>query len=239
LEAAEDPEFLDAMYAAHIRGALVGIESVTPEGLKAVYKDFNPAGEDLVERLKVFARHKVYILGSFIFGLPTDNPDTFAATAALADKSEITFAQFVMMTPFPGTIDFKQWEKEMVEEPTRIAGHPLTRFWLIPQAERPKLYTPHPVMTSEEIRTRTQWVWDKFYAFRSIWKRSTIVPNFRSRIAFVGISKLYRQMYANTGISTDSARTKKATNRARWIAKPLRRFFVAKPMEDLEVPTIG
>src|SRR5215813_13168841 len=44
MEAAEDPEFLDAMKRAHIRGALVGVESVTPEGLKAVFKDFNSAG---------------------------------------------------------------------------------------------------------------------------------------------------------------------------------------------------
>src|SRR5207248_3414893 len=33
MEAAEDPEFLDAMKAAHILGALVGVEAVTPEGL--------------------------------------------------------------------------------------------------------------------------------------------------------------------------------------------------------------
>ncbi len=239
LEAAEDPEFLDAMYAARVRGALVGIESVTPEGLKAIYKEFNPAGEELIERLKVFTRHKVYILGSFIFGLPTDNPETFAATADLAEKADVTIAQFVMMTPFPGTVDFKQWEKEMEGDPTRIAGHPLTRFWLMPQAQRPKVYTPHPIMTSEEIRQRTQWVWDQFYTFRSIWRRSRVLPNLRARIAFLMISKLYRQMYANTGISTDSARTKKATNRARWIAKPLRRYFIAKPMENLEVPTVG
>ena len=54
MEAAEDPEFLIAMRKAKIRGALVGIESVTPEGLKAVFKDFNYAGEDLVTRLKEF-----------------------------------------------------------------------------------------------------------------------------------------------------------------------------------------
>ena len=36
MEAAEDPAFLDAMRRAHIRGALVGVESVTPEGLKAI-----------------------------------------------------------------------------------------------------------------------------------------------------------------------------------------------------------
>ena len=31
MEAAEDPEFLDAMRKAQIRGALVGVESVTPK----------------------------------------------------------------------------------------------------------------------------------------------------------------------------------------------------------------
>jgi radical SAM superfamily enzyme YgiQ (UPF0313 family) len=39
MEAAEDPAFLDAMRRAHIKGALVGVESVTPEGLKDIYKD--------------------------------------------------------------------------------------------------------------------------------------------------------------------------------------------------------
>ncbi len=47
MEAAEDPQFLDAMHAAHIKGALVGVEAVTPEGLKDVYKDFNFSGEEL------------------------------------------------------------------------------------------------------------------------------------------------------------------------------------------------
>src|SRR5438309_365770 len=80
MEAAEDPEFLDAMRKARIKGALVGVESVTPEGLKAVFKEFNSAGRDLVQRLRTFRQHGVYVLGSFIFGLPTHRPDTFQAT---------------------------------------------------------------------------------------------------------------------------------------------------------------
>ncbi len=75
MEAAEDPEFLDAMCAAHIKGALVGVESVTPEGLKDVYKEFNCSGETLVNQLRKFRRHGVYVLGSFIFGLPSDRPE--------------------------------------------------------------------------------------------------------------------------------------------------------------------
>ena len=112
MEAAEDPEFLKAMRKAKIRGALVGIESVTPEGLKAVYKDFNMAGDALVTRLQAFGHHGVHVLGSFIFGLPTDKPDTFKATADLAQRAGVAFAQFVMLQPFPGTVDFAKWEKE-------------------------------------------------------------------------------------------------------------------------------
>ena len=42
------------MKAARIKGALVGVESVTPDRLKDVYK---VAGESLIERLRTFRRH--------------------------------------------------------------------------------------------------------------------------------------------------------------------------------------
>lgn len=238
MEVAEDPSFLEAMRAANIKGALVGVESVTPEGLKTVYKDFNVAGDELVERLRTIRRAGVHVLGSFIFGLPTDRAETFEATAELAQKADLTFAQFVMMTPFPGTLDFKKWEDSLKEDPTRIAGIPLTRHWLIPQNLRPKLYTPHPVLSQEEIKARTQGVWDRFYSLPAVWKRSRCTPTLRSRLAFVLLSKLYRQMYANTGIATDSARIQRATKVASWIAKPCRRLFQTAPMPELTVPSL-
>jgi radical SAM superfamily enzyme YgiQ (UPF0313 family) len=236
MEAAEDGEYLDAMKRAHIKGALVGVEAVTAEGLKAVFKDFNYSGQGLIDQLKKFREHGVHILGSFIFGLPTDRPDTFVATAELALKANIAFAQFVMLTPFPGTVDFARWEKEQGAEPVAVDGIPVTRYWLIPPHRRPKMFMPHPAMTSEEMRVRTQGVWDRYYSLASIWKRSTITPNLRARLAFLFISKLYRQMYASTGITTDSARRKKATNWARWIAVPSRKLFQGRPMPGLKMP---
>ena len=53
------------------RGALVGVEAVTPEGVKAVFKDFNESGESLTRQLLTFEPHGVHVLGSCIFGLPT------------------------------------------------------------------------------------------------------------------------------------------------------------------------
>jgi len=236
MEAAEDSEFLDAMQRAHIKGALVGVEAVTPAGLKDVYKEFNLAGEDLVQQLRKFREHGVYVLGSFIFGLPSDRPDTFAATASAAGRAEIAFAQFVMLTPYPGTVDFIKWEKQMEAAPVFIGDIPITRRWLIPQALRPKLYWPHPTMSAEEVRERTQSVWDNFYALKSIWSRSSFIKSYRARLAFLLISKIYRQMYADTGIATDSARVSRSAQWARWLAKPCQKLFAGSPMPDLEVP---
>jgi radical SAM superfamily enzyme YgiQ (UPF0313 family) len=239
MEAAEDPAFLTAMRRANIKGALVGVEAVTPEGLKDVFKGFNDVGEALVRRLRTFRDHGVHVLGSFIFGLPSDRPSTFAATADIADRAGLAFAQFVMLTPYPGTVDFAAWEKRLGADAARIAGIPITRHWLIPQAQRPKVYAPHPVMSPDEIRARTQAVWDQFYSLRRIWRRSQCTPTLRARLAFVLLSKLYRQMYANTGIATDSARVSRATRWARLIARPCRLLFTARPLPDLQRPRAG
>ena len=236
MESAEDPEFLDAMRKARIRGALVGVEAVTPEGLKDVYKDFNLAGEELVERLQEFRKHGVYILGSFIFGLPSDRQTTFEATAELAKRSDITFAQFVTLTPFPGTLDFEQWEKEQGDNMISVDGIPASRHWLIPQAKRPKLLTPHPVMSGEEIRQGTQKVWNSFYGLRASWNRSGILKSFRNRVAFVIASKVMLQAFGNTGLSTDSARASRATQLGGIGFSLLQKMFSATPMPDLKVP---
>jgi tRNA A37 methylthiotransferase MiaB len=236
MEAAEDPEFLDAMRRANIKGALVGVESVTDAGLKDVYKGFNLSGEALVTRLKEFRKHGVHVLGSFIFGLPSDRKDTFDATLALADRADLTFAQFVLLTPFPGTLDFEKWVKDQADPPT-VEGTPITTHWLIPEDRRPKIFTPHPTLSAEDIRTNTQEVWDQFYGWRRIWARSSVVESMRARLAFVLVSKLYRQMYANTGISTDSARVNRSAKRAKWIGRAARRLFMAQPMPDLAMPS--
>ena len=98
------------------------------------------------------------------------------------------------------------------------------------------MFMPHPSMSSEEMRERTQRVWDRFYSFASVWKRSRCTPNLRARLAFVFISKLYRQMYASTGIATDSARRNRASAWARWLAIPCRKLFQARPMPELQIP---
>jgi len=73
MEAAEDPEYLDAMRRANQRG-LVGVEAVTPEGLKDIYKT-QCERRAARQRLQTFRRSRGAGAGSFIFGLASDRPE--------------------------------------------------------------------------------------------------------------------------------------------------------------------
>ena len=125
MEAAEDVEFLEAMRRAHIRGALVGVESVTPEGLKDVYKGFNLSGDALVERLQTFSKHGDP-RARFVHLRTAERSarDTSRRRPISPREPGVTFAQFVMLTPFPGTVDFEKWEREAAKEGLAIEGVP-------------------------------------------------------------------------------------------------------------------
>ena len=70
--------------------------------LDEAQKNFNQSGQQLVGQLQEFRHHDVQVLGSFIFGLPSDRPQTFDACVSVAEQSGVSFAQFVMLQPLPG-----------------------------------------------------------------------------------------------------------------------------------------
>jgi hypothetical protein len=94
-------------------------------------------------------------------------------------------------------------------------------------------------MSADEIRDRTQEVWDRYYSLRWIWKRARFLKSVKGRLAFLLISKIYRQMYADTGIASDSARIAWSARWARWLAKPCQKLFAGRPMPDLQVPPLA
>ena len=219
MEAAEDPEYLQAMARARIKGALVGVEAVTPEGLKDVHKGFNLVGEALVERLQAFRSHGVHVLGSFIFGLPSDRAATFEATADLAERAGITFAQFVMLTPYPGYHRFRALG-------TRAGWRRHDRRWhshhaaLAHPAGEPSegLCTASRDVARRNSASHAGGVGPLLFPAKGSGADRVVVKTWKARLAFVLSSKLYRQMYASTGIATDSARRTRSARVARWMA---------------------
>lgn len=63
------------------------------------------------------------------------------------------------------------------------------------------------------------------------------MKSIKGRLAFVLVSGCYRQMFANSGIATDSARVAPSTQWARLSGTVTRRPFVAPPMPQLQTPT--
>ena len=94
-------------------------------------------------------------------------------------------------------------------------------------------------MSREDVRLGTLYAWQDFYSFAPIWSRAKVCTvKLRSRLMFVMISKLFLQMYAQTGMATDSARKSRANGWARWWAKRALPLFKAQPLPELQIPAM-
>jgi len=61
--------------------------------------------------------------GSRLRELETLREERFALMAQLPTlPDDLTFAQFVLLTPFPGTVDFEKWAAEERRRGTSVAG---------------------------------------------------------------------------------------------------------------------
>ena len=153
MEAAEDPLFLDAMRKARIKGALVGVEAVTAEGLKAVYKDFNCSGDDLVTQLKTLSATTACTCWARLFSdCPRIARIRFEATLQLAQKVGADVRSVRDADAVCRHRGFRALGKIVWRGCAAGDGTPITRYWLIPRESRPKMFMPHPTMSSEEMR---------------------------------------------------------------------------------------
>ena len=135
MEAAEDPAFLDAMRKARIRGALVGVESVTAGRAEGRLQGLQPVGRRARRRgCGRSGEHGVHVLGSFIFGLPSDRADTFDATVALAKRADLDLRAVRPADAVSRHARFREvgGESRTAAE-SQVDGIPVTQHWLIPQ----------------------------------------------------------------------------------------------------------
>ena len=236
MEAAEDPEFLKAMKAARIRGVLVGVEAVTRKASRMSTRTSMRSAKLWSSSCKKFRQHGVYVLRVLHLRPSQRPPGNFPGNSRSCESRRACFCPVRDPDSLPGNGGLPPMGKERRRWRAKNRGVPITRRWLIPPPLRPKIYWPHPVMSAEEIRERTQAVWDEFYSWGSIWKRSNFIRSKGGRLAFLLISRIYRHMYSDTGIATDSARVAWSTRWTRILAKPCQLLFAGQPMPDLAIP---
>jgi radical SAM superfamily enzyme YgiQ (UPF0313 family) len=144
-----DTQLLDRLYAAGFRAMSFGVESLDPTTLrKSGRRPIPPAHQrTIIEH----CRKKGIVTAAFyVLGFLQDDWSSIAATIDYATDLGSTFAQFKILTPYPGTPMFKQLEPLLVETD-----------W-----ERFDGYTPtfrHPHLTESELRFLLGAAYTRFY----------------------------------------------------------------------------
>jgi len=100
-DCASDPDMLSLMHKTHCSHVFIGFESVNPKVLRDTHKQQDVAG--MKEAVRRFTRAGVDVHGMFVFGFDGDTPEMMEATLDFAINSGIWSAQFLILTPFPGT----------------------------------------------------------------------------------------------------------------------------------------
>jgi len=97
-----DEELVSLIAQSGGRWIFMGLESIDPENLKSVSKGFNKPGEyqAVLERL---ARHNLYAITSFIFGMDGDKVDVAERTLEAIRTWPPGLPVFGLLTPYPAT----------------------------------------------------------------------------------------------------------------------------------------
>jgi radical SAM superfamily enzyme YgiQ (UPF0313 family) len=97
-----DEELVSLIAQSGGKWIFMGLESIDPENLKSVAKDFNKPAEyaSVLERL---ARHDLYAITSFIFGMDGDRPGVAERTLEQINSWPPGLPVFGLLTPYPAT----------------------------------------------------------------------------------------------------------------------------------------
>jgi len=182
-----DQELVELMAASGCRWIFIGLESMEPDSLRQAHKAFNKP-EDYASILALLAKHDLYAITSFIYGLEADRPGISARTVAQIETWSPVLPVFGLLTPFPGTPLYAR---------LAAAGR-LSRplHWLDFKAFKAAFV--HPGLSPEELEGEIRDSWRRSYrpaAFRQAqrWLCDNGKPfgyqlmHFLSRLCFRGI----------------------------------------------------
>ena len=94
---------LDRLVRAGLNEVYLGVERPDESGLRALHKTATLAETRLAFEILAREFPQVYTVGSFIYGVPGDTPDTVRAIYRLSNDLLMDKAFFIPLTPLPGT----------------------------------------------------------------------------------------------------------------------------------------
>lgn len=154
---ARDEELLDLLTQAHLTRVLMGIESVNQAALDAINKHQSLA--DIENAAEACKRHGIRIIASIVLGLDEDASQDIRRSVDFAKAINAYQLQPAVLTPFPGTPVYEQFEKE-----SRMLTKDWQYFDLMTVTFRPKKLSPWALQ--EEFYRAAK----HFYDFRSAFR---------------------------------------------------------------------
>jgi radical SAM superfamily enzyme YgiQ (UPF0313 family) len=144
-----DIELLDKLYDAGFRAMSFGVESLDPATLKKSGR--RPIPQTHQREIIEHCRKKGIVTAAFyVLGFLQDDWNSIAATIDYATDLGSTFAQFKILTPYPGTPMFKQIEPLLVEQDwEKFDGYTVT--------------FKHPNLTTRELGYLLGAAYKRFY----------------------------------------------------------------------------
>jgi radical SAM superfamily enzyme YgiQ (UPF0313 family) len=144
-----DTDLLNRLYTAGFRAMSFGVESLDPATLKKSGRRPIPQAHqrEIIEHCRKLG---IVTAAFYVLGFLQDDWNSIAATIDYATDLGSTFAQFKMLTPYPGTPMFKQIEPLLTETD-----------W-----EQFDGYTPtfaHPNLSARELRFLLGAAYKRFY----------------------------------------------------------------------------
>jgi radical SAM superfamily enzyme YgiQ (UPF0313 family) len=218
-EVVDDSEYLAAMRdKMRIRTALIGVESFDVEGLASANKQWNPAGHTMVQTIQKIQDSGILVLASFICGLESDTVQSLRSLRRHAIDCGAVLAQFTIYYPLPGTKDYHEMKKDLVnlETPGYVRKHRTRieeeRFWLYP-GRRAHAVSYANIRSSDLIRENAA-CWSAYYSVSAILKRiRTGVGRswpVAGKVAYFFICLVFKRIYAEHGVAADSVQRGKA-----------------------------
>jgi radical SAM superfamily enzyme YgiQ (UPF0313 family) len=103
---------LAACVAAGLNEVYIGIERPDREGLRALEKESQNGWAAEAVRILSEKHPEVFTVGSFIYGLPGDTPETIQAIHRHAAELGLDMSFYIPLTPLPGTPYWRseQWD---------------------------------------------------------------------------------------------------------------------------------
>jgi radical SAM superfamily enzyme YgiQ (UPF0313 family) len=161
-----DEELVDLMWRAGCRIVYLGLESADPATLSEYHKESTV--EDMAGGLEALHRKGIRTHGMFVYGADSDTLESLAMTAGFAIEQGLNSAQYLALTPLPGTRQTAQLKAEgriFTENWSLYDGHHVV-FW-------PKNMTPYEL---QDAVLRAQ---RRFYTARKMVSLDYKTPMFR------------------------------------------------------------